>query len=161
MLSSLILAHTAPKIPALARHRIKLWRSMEQEDLDPELRARNQLLWIFPEAAMEPPDAMEMLVKTVAMGLRAQSREGFAAQAEACQAFDVSDRLPEIHAPALILSARDDISIPEHHSRKLERLANVREMKIFDSAGHASHLVRSREFNRTVTAFIRTVQPRD
>lgn len=152
--SSMVLAHTAPALPPLTRQRIRLWIRLMEAGVPDELMAMEQLIWIFPEKAMEKEAAVKALLKNLRLGRNIQSNRGFRGQTKACEQFDVTSRLEEIQAPALLISSRDDISIPLAHTRKLEALPGFRKTKSFDYGGHATHLIHADAFNRTVLEFL-------
>jgi len=152
--SSLVLAHTAPKVPPLARQRIRLWMGLREARVPDHLMALEQLLWIFPENTIETAAAVQTRLNTLKLGQSVQSPAGFKGQAEACEGFDLTDRLNDIHPPALLISSRDDLSVPLAHTRKLEALAGFKKTKIFDEGGHASHIIQAGAFNRTVLDFL-------
>ncbi len=154
---SLVLAHTAPRTPDLARQRMTLWQLMRKEPVSDAILAREQLLWIFPEKIMENDKTMKIVMENLILGMKAQSPEGFKSQADACATFDIRDRLQQIPQPVLIISSEDDISIPLSHTMKLKRLPNVRKVKIFPSAGHISHLIHAEAFNREVIDFLQSI----
>lgn len=154
---SLVLAHTAPAMPPLTRQRINLWKHLMAAGISDELMAMEQLVWVFPEKAMEKETAVKVLLKHLKQGKNIQSQKGFTGQAEACGQFDVTGRLKEIQAPALLISSRDDISIPLAHTRKLEVLPGFRKTKMFDHGGHVTHLIHADTFNRTVVEFLTSI----
>ena len=126
-ISSLVLAHTAPAVPPLTRQRMRLWQSLMDEGVSGRLMAMEQMIWIFPEKAMEKETAAKALLKNLRLGRRIQSAEGFRGQARACESFDITGRLEQIQAPALLITSRDDIAISLPHTRKLEALPGFRE----------------------------------
>lgn len=150
---SLVLAHTAPAIPPITRQRIRLWQGLMEAGISDRLMAMEQLVWIFPETAMEKQARVKALLATLIIGKKNQSSTGFMGQAEACDSFDVTDRLGEIKAPVLIISSQDDLSIPLPHSRKLECLQGFKKIKIFDFGGHITHLIHAQAFNKAVLDF--------
>ncbi len=152
--ASLILAHTAPLIPPLARQRIRLWQALRESGIPDHLLALEQLIWIFPENAIETAAAVQTLLGTLKKGQNVQSAEGFNGQATACDGFDLTKNLHEITAPALLITSRDDRSIPMAHTRKLEALPGFKKTKIFDHGGHATHIIQAQAFNRTVLDFL-------
>ena len=156
-IASLVLAHTAPAMPPLTRQRVHLWKHLMAAGVSDELMAMEQLVWVFPEKAMEKEAAVKALLKHLKLGKNIQSPKGFSGQAEACGQFDVTDRLEEIQAPALLISSRDDISIPLAHTQKLEALPGFRKTKIFDHGGHITHLIYADIFNRTVVEFLTSI----
>ncbi len=150
---SLVLAHTAPAIPPITRQRIRLWQGLMEAGISDHLMAMEQLVWIFPEKAMEKQVAVKAQLATLIIGKNTQSSTGFKGQAEACDSFDVTDRLGEIKAPVLLISSRDDLSIPLSHSRKLESLQGFWKTKIFDFGGHVTHLIHAQAFSKAVLDF--------
>lgn len=158
---SLVLAHTTAKIPPLTRRRVRLWAEMRQDGVSSAILAMEQLLWIFPEEILQNDHTVAILCQNLIQAIETQSWEGFSAQVEACETFDILDRLAEITAPTMIIAAEDDLSAPLSHTRKLERLARVLKKTIFPSGGHASHLIRAEEFNREVLAFINLIELRE
>lgn len=152
--SSLILAHTAPALPPLARQRMRLWRSLLEARVPDEILAMEQLVWVFPETALEQEASVKVLLENLVRGKVVQSTRGFLGQTEACRDFDLTGRLKEIHAPALLISSRDDISIPLSHTRKLESLPGFQKTRIFNTGGHATHLIHPERLSRTVLDFI-------
>jgi len=154
---SLVLAHTTAKLPIRTKHRLRLWTDMRQAAVPSSIMAREQLLWIFPERILQNDSTVEMLIKNMILAIESQSPEGFKGQVEACERFDILEKLPEITAPALIVCAADDLSAPLSHANYLKQLRNVLKFKIFSSAGHVSHLVDAEEFNHDVSDFIQSI----
>jgi 3-oxoadipate enol-lactonase len=155
---SLILAHTSAKLPTITKYRIRLWNDMRKETVASSLLAREQLLWIFPEKILQDVGVVKSLLQNMILAIQSQSVQGFKAQADACETFDIQTRLPEIRVPTLIISAEDDISVPRAYTEQLELLPNVQKTKVFPSAGHVSHIVHAEEFNWEVTEFIKYVE---
>ncbi|WP_432514735.1 3-oxoadipate enol-lactonase [Kineococcus sp. SYSU DK001] len=71
--------------------------------------------WFTPGFADAHPD----LVERCRGWLRDVSDEGYAACCHALATLDLRDRLPEIEAPTLVVSARDDAAIPPVHQERL------------------------------------------
>lgn len=160
-IKSLVLAHTTAKIPPITRRRIRLWAKMRQEAVSSTILAMEQLLWIFPEELLQNDHTVALLCQNMIKAIEAQSWKGFNAQVEACESFDILDRLAEISAPTLIIAAEDDLSAPLSHTRKLERLPRILKKTLFPSGGHASHIVRAEEFNQEVLTFINSIERRE
>lgn len=160
-IKSLVLAHTTAKIPPITRRRIRLWAKMRQEAVSSTILAMEQLLWIFPEELLQNDHTVALLCQNMIKAIEAQSWKGFNAQVEACDSFDILDRLAEISAPTLIIAAEDDLSAPLSHTRKLERLPQLLKKTLFPSGGHASHIVRAEEFNQEVLTFINSIERRE
>ncbi|MBC7246773.1 MAG: alpha/beta fold hydrolase [Actinobacteria bacterium] len=72
----------------------------------------------------------------------------------ACDAFDVMERLEEIKAPVLVLTASDDKLTPAKYGAFLsERIGNSRLVNIED-AGHLSPLEKPEEVTRAIREFV-------
>lgn len=73
---------------------------------------------------------------------------------QACNQFDVMDRLAEISIPVLIISAEDDKLTPPKYGQFLEsRIPNAIRKHIMD-AGHIAPLEKPREVNQAITEFL-------
>ncbi len=74
---------------------------------------------------------------------------------KACDGFDVIERLPDIAAPVLVLSAEDDRMTPPKYSEYMkEHIKNATLVKVKD-AGHLLPLERPEAFNRAVVDFLK------
>jgi pimeloyl-ACP methyl ester carboxylesterase len=73
---------------------------------------------------------------------------------QACDKFDVMNRLAEISVPVLVISAEDDKLTPPKYGRFLEAgIANATRTHIMD-AGHIAPLEKPREVNRAIHDFL-------
>ena len=69
---------------------------------------------------------------------------------------DISDRLPEISAPAIVFHGEADVAIPmERAEQLLSELPNCAELVRIPGAGHASNLSHPGEVNGPLLAFLR------
>ena len=69
---------------------------------------------------------------------------------------DISDRLPEITAPAIVFHGEADTAIPmERAEQLLEELPNCEELVRIPGAGHASNLSHPDAVNGPLAAFLR------
>ncbi len=69
---------------------------------------------------------------------------------------DISDRLPEITAPAIVFHGEADTAIPMEKAEQLHKeLANCEELVRIPGAGHASNLSHPAEVNGPLAAFLR------
>ena len=81
--------------------------------------------------------------------------QGSARQGEAIATHDAYDRLPEINAPALVISGDADKITPVENSRLLaERIPNS-ELVILANMGHGFFLEAADEFHKTVLDFLK------
>ena len=73
---------------------------------------------------------------------------------QACNRFDVMDRLAEISIPVLIISAEDDKLTPPKYGQYLESgIANATRAHIMD-AGHIAPMEKPEEVNRAIIEFL-------
>jgi 3-oxoadipate enol-lactonase len=69
---------------------------------------------------------------------------------------DISDRLPEITAPAIVFHGEDDVAIPmERAEQLLNEMPNCEELVRIPGAGHASNLSHPEAVNGPLAAFLR------
>lgn len=67
---------------------------------------------------------------------------------------DVTDRLPEIHCPALIIHGEADIAIPMERARLMADKLPDAELVTVAGAGHAANLSHSQPVNQALEAFL-------
>jgi pimeloyl-ACP methyl ester carboxylesterase len=73
---------------------------------------------------------------------------------------DISNRLPDIAAPAIVFHGEADASIPmEKAEQLLKELGNCAELVRIPGAGHASNLSHPSEVNGPLTDFLRRHRP--
>jgi pimeloyl-ACP methyl ester carboxylesterase len=73
---------------------------------------------------------------------------------QACDEFNVMERLPEISVPALVISAEDDKLTPAKYARFLEDgIPNAARKHIHD-AGHIAPLEKPQEVNQAIIEFL-------
>ncbi len=82
-----------------------------------------------------------------------QRAHAYTNQINAVYAFDAYDRLPQIAAPALVLTGADDVLIPPANSQALAaRVPNAR-LIVFERAGHLFFIEQADEVNKTLLDF--------
>ena len=73
---------------------------------------------------------------------------------QACNQFDVMERLDEISVPVLVISAEDDIMTPPKYAQFLEdSIPNTTRKHIMD-AGHIAPMEKPQEVNQAIIAFL-------
>ena len=73
---------------------------------------------------------------------------------------DISDRLPDITAPAIVFHGEADVSIPmEKAEQLLKEMGNCEELVRIPDAGHASNLSHPSEVNGPLVTFLRRHRP--
>lgn len=67
---------------------------------------------------------------------------------------DITDRLPEIDAPALVVHGSADMAVPQERARALcEGLASCEGFHLIEGGGHAANLSHPREINELLLDF--------
>ncbi|HEX2173683.1 MAG TPA: alpha/beta hydrolase, partial [Dehalococcoidia bacterium] len=78
---------------------------------------------------------------------------------EACDAFDIMDRVGEIRLPTLIIVGRDDVMTPVKYAEFLSQKIPGSRLVIIERAGHAVPMERGDEVNRAIDEFVKTLDP--
>lgn len=68
---------------------------------------------------------------------------------------DLSDVLPQIKAPTLLLWGKNDTATPVKDAKKMERLIKDSGLVVFDSAGHYSFLDSPFQFRTVLSTFLK------
>jgi len=140
-LAGLVLASTGAKLKVLP-----LIFETIRKDFEGYLKMMGQ--FSFGKTASEEVKR-EMLEET-----RKQKPEVILGDFRACDAFDVRERLSEIHAPTLVLSGTEDLLTPPKYSDFLvERIPGAKLVR-FPGAGHMLPVEKPEEFNRAVEEFV-------
>ena len=102
--------------------------------------------------AGDPPETVIELVGAIAAGVRRESmRVALAAMAEA----DLTDVLPTIAVPTLLLWGELDARSPLSVAHAFARAIPHAQLAVITGAGHMSNLERPAEFNAAIRAFCR------
>lgn len=72
----------------------------------------------------------------------------------ACDAFDVRDRLGDIHTPALVLCGTADVMTPPKFSEYLAANLPNAQLELFDGAGHMLQIERAAEVAAQIAAYV-------
>ncbi len=83
-----------------------------------------------------------------------QSAEDFCAQAEACIAHDVLDRLDEIVVPTLIMVGDRDVLTPPHHAYAIKEKLPQARVRLWQKMGHAPYWETPDDFNAICCDFL-------
>lgn len=99
-------------------------------------------------------EAEAELVDSIRQTLVSTPREGYAASAQAISGHDLRERLGEISAPTLVVTAPDDPSIPPEHGELIaERVPEAR-LEALPRGHHLCNIEHPEEFNRALLAFM-------
>lgn len=139
--------HVAPSMDVLAAF-------ASVEGLNSAGRIRQYLTMAFTaEFAAANADAVDRFCR-----LRQENevpREVYMQQMQSAMAFNAEELLPAIAAPTMVITGDADTVVPPRNSRNLAvRLPNAR-LEIFEGTGHMAFVEKAREFNDTVSAFLK------
>ncbi len=157
IVKSLILATTAAKFPARAKHLTRLWLKMVEEQVSPETRLREVCLWVFTNKFFEDE---EQVTAAVSLGLNhphPQPDRGFAGQVAALLQHDTQDKISQISVPTLILVGKEEIFIPVHFSQELAANIPNAELVVSERGGHNYWAETPELFNQAVMQFLTKV----
>lgn len=93
-------------------------------------------------------------VEYVTGSMRAVGREQTLHDFEACNAFDVIERLPEIRIPCLALTGAGDVMTPPKYAQLLADRVPLGQVRIIPGAGHLAMLERPEETNDAISDFV-------
>jgi pimeloyl-ACP methyl ester carboxylesterase len=160
IVKSLILATTAAKFPARAKHLTRLWLKMVEQQVSPETRLREVCLWVFTNKFFEDE---EQVTTAVNLGLNQphpQPERGFAGQVAALLQHDTQDRLSQITVPTLVLVGKEEILIPVSFSAELAANIPNAELVVSERGGHNYWAETPELFNQAVMQFLTKVTSR-
>jgi pimeloyl-ACP methyl ester carboxylesterase len=158
MVRSLILVDSYPHTPRAIREALEHWIA------DTEERGYARVMETFNDdygTALFSPGFWERephfpAFETELVLKNLMPDPAFIGCCRAIQAFDVSARLPEIKAPALIVTPNEGIAY-EEGLRMHQQLARS-ELWAPEDVGHSVHLERPEQFNRRVLQFLSMVE---
>jgi 3-oxoadipate enol-lactonase len=150
LFASLSLCDTSSRIPAEAR---PLWaeriKTAETKGMEPLVEATIGR-WFTPGFV----ERAKPVVDGVRGQIRGTSPTGYAGCCHAISALDLTDRLPAITAPTLIVVGEEDQGTPVAASRAIhERIAGS-QLVIIKSASHLSNIEQPEQFTQALMRFL-------
>jgi 3-oxoadipate enol-lactonase len=150
ILSSLVLCDTSSRVPADAG---PMWeeriRVAQTQGMEPHVEPTLGRWFTAPFREAHPE-----VVEPIRSMLRSTSPHGYIGCCRAIARLDLTDRLPEIAVPTLILVGEDDPGTPVAASRVMQERIKGSELVILRSASHLSNLEQPEAFNRAVNDFL-------
>lgn len=147
---SLALCDTSSRIPAEAKplwqERIKTAETQGMEPLVEPTIGR----WFTAPFREQRTDVVDR-VRTM---IRETDPRGYAGCCHAISALDLTDRLPAIKLPTLIVVGEDDQGTPVAASRAIQAQIAGSQLEIIKSAAHLSNIEQPEAFTRAVTTFL-------
>ncbi len=142
----LALVTTAPNIDGYGRAVLNSWINAKRSNLSREQWYRFTAPYLFSPALLDDAARFEAAISNGASNPFAQQDHAFIRQAEACLAFDASERLAAIKAPTLVVGSTDDVLVPVRNSQKLAALIPGSTLKILQG-GHVGLIEYPNEYN--------------
>ncbi|HYB41653.1 MAG TPA: 3-oxoadipate enol-lactonase [Candidatus Methylomirabilis sp.] len=150
MVKSLVLCDTTSRYPAAAA---PVWaeriRTVQDKGMDAMVEPTLQRWFTAPFRARRK----DLMTRVGAM-IRATPVPGYIGCCHAIPKIDVTDRLAEIHCPALVVVGEDDPGTPVEMAREIHAALPGAELAILRGASHLSNLEQPDEFNRALLAFL-------
>lgn len=150
MLRSLVLCDTSSRVPPEAR---PVWddriRVTESQGMEPHVEPTLGRWFTPPFAAKNQP-----ILEPVRAMIRQTKPQGYVGCCHAIKSLDLTDRLPAITVPTLIVVGEDDPGTPVAASRAIhERIARS-ELVILKSASHLSNIEQPEPFTKALLDFL-------
>lgn len=156
MVKSLVLCDTTSRYPAGAG---AVWderiRTAEARGMEPLVEPTLGRWFTGPFRARHPD-----LMERVGAMVRATPPQGYVGCCHAIPKIDVTDRLKEIHCPALVIVGEEDPGTPVEMARDIQAALPGAELAILRSASHISNLEQPEEFTRVLAGFLDKVTGR-
>jgi 3-oxoadipate enol-lactonase len=147
---SLTLCDTSSRIPPEAK---PLWqeriKTAETQGMEPLVEATISR-WLTAPFREQRKDVVDW----VRAMIRATNPRGYAGCCHAIAALDLTDRLPAIKLPTLIVVGEEDQGTPVAASRAIQAQIAGAQLEILKSAAHLSNVEQPEAFTRAVTSFL-------
>ena len=153
LFKSLALCDTSSRIPAEAKplwaERIKTAESQGMEPLVEPTLSR----WLTAPFREKRKD----VVDRVAAMIRSTPPRGYAGCCHAISALDLTDRLPAISLPTLVVVGEEDQGTPVAASKVIQERIKGSELVIIPAAAHLSNMEQPEAFTSAITKFLSSV----
>ena len=153
LLKSLSLCDTSSRIPAEAKplwaDRIKTAESQGMEPLVESTLAR----WLTAPFREKRKDVVDRVAKMI----RSTPPRGYAGCCHAISALDLTDRLPAISLPTLIVVGEEDQGTPVAASKAIHERIKGSELVVLPAAAHLSNMEQPEAFTAAITKFLASV----
>ncbi|HXH11606.1 MAG TPA: 3-oxoadipate enol-lactonase [Alphaproteobacteria bacterium] len=150
MLRSLVLCDTMSRVPPDAK---PMWderiHTAETRGMEPHVETTVGR-WFTAPFRQQRPDVIDK-VRTM---IRTTPPRGYAGCCHAIAGLNLTDRLPEITLPTLIIVGEEDPGTPVAASQVIHERIKGSELVILKSASHLSNMEQPEAFNQAVTGFL-------
>lgn len=155
--ASLVLVNAWARTEA---HTLRCFAARKALLLDTGIEAyvKAQPIFLYPAAWMA--DNADRIAADDAHGIaHFQGRDTLLRRLGALEAFDITPRLGDIAAPALVMATRDDILVPWTASRKLAAGLPAARLEVWPEGAHGFTAVLPEAFNAAVLSFLAATAP--
>jgi len=156
LIEALILCDTSSRIPEEAK---PVWNerieTVQSKGMESQVESTIER-WFTPPFREERPEVVE---KIVAM-IRATSPLGYIGCGHAIRDLNLTDKIPDIRVPTLIIVGEDDPGTPVSASRVIHEKIKGSELVILKSAAHLSNIEQAEAFNKAVLGFLAKIKER-
>ena len=150
LFASLVLCDTSSRVPPEAR---PTWqeriRTAESQGMEPLVEATIGRWFTAPFR-----DARRDVVDPVRAMIRATPPAGYAGCCHAISQLDLTDRLPAIKIPTLVIVGEEDQGTPVAAARAIQGRIKGAELVVLKSAAHLSNLEQPEAFTSALTEFL-------
>ncbi|HKW90939.1 MAG TPA: 3-oxoadipate enol-lactonase [Methylomirabilota bacterium] len=150
MVQSLVLCDTASRYPAAAA---PIWeariKTVGAKGMDPMV-APTLERWFTAPFRTRHKDMMER----VGAMIRGTPAAGYIGCCHAIPKINVTDRLPQVSCPALVVVGEEDPGTPLEMARAIHAALPAAELAVLTRASHLSNLEQPAEFNRVLGGFL-------
>jgi 3-oxoadipate enol-lactonase len=149
-IARLVLASTTSSYPAEAR---AMWgeriAGVRKDGMEP-LVAPTLERWFTPPYRAAHPEVMDRIGKLI----RATPATGYIGSGQAIAKLDVTERLPALRCPTLVLAGADDAGTPSAMGGKIAEQIPGARFELIESASHLCNVEQAAVFNERLTAFL-------
>ncbi|MDD5558775.1 3-oxoadipate enol-lactonase [Candidatus Methylomirabilis sp.] len=150
LLQSLVLCSTTSRYPTAVRSAwVERIRTVEANGVEPMVEPAIQR-WFTPSFREHQPDVMDR----VRVMLRSTPAQGYIGCCYAIPTIDVTDRLGEVHCPALVISGKEDPGTPVAMAQDIHAALPSSKLAILPSASHLCNLEQCEAFNGILLGFL-------
>ncbi|MBI2000167.1 MAG: 3-oxoadipate enol-lactonase [candidate division NC10 bacterium] len=150
MLQSLVLCDTTSRVPPEAK---PVWderiRVAQAHGMEPHMEPTIERWFTGPFRGQHPD-----VVDRVRAMIQATKPAGYIGCCHAIAALDLTDRLPAIAVPTLVIVGEEDPGTPVAASRTIHERIMGSELVILASASHLSNMEQAEAFNRAMATFL-------
>lgn len=149
-LHALVLCDTTSEVPAAARpmweERVRVTRTKGMEPhVEPTVER-----WFTEPFRRTHPDVVDRVREMI----RDTDPEGYVACCQAIEDLQLTDRLPEIRVPTLVVAGAEDPTTTPEVARGVHGRIEGSELSVLESAAHLCNMEQPEAFNRAVGDFL-------